>query len=109
MAGSPHRRLHVRADGRYLKRTADVDVRVEPASRMQSAVRSYDPERRVLLLSEGLRRSSRNFQLASQVGLITQGHIIDRVVADAFLTTESARTSCRVALANYFAAGPRRS
>jgi predicted transcriptional regulator/transcriptional regulator with XRE-family HTH domain len=88
----------------YLRRAADVKVRVEPASRMQSAVRSYDPERKVLLLSEGLRRGSRNFQLASQVALITQGHIIDRIVSEASLTTESARASCRVALANYFAA-----
>ena len=88
----------------YLKRTADVEVRVERATRMQSAVRSYDPERRVLLLSEGLRRSSRNFQLAAQVGLVTQGHIIDRMVSEASLTTDGARASCRVALANYFAA-----
>ena len=88
----------------YLKRTADVKVRIEPTSRMQSAVRSYDPEAKVLLLSEGLRRGSRNFQLASQAGLITQGHLIDRIMTDASLTTEGARTSCRVALANYFAA-----
>jgi predicted transcriptional regulator/transcriptional regulator with XRE-family HTH domain len=88
----------------YLKRTADVKVRVEPTSRMQSAVRSYDPEGKVLLLSEGLRRGSRNFHLASQVGLITEGHIIDRIVSEASLTTEGARGSCRVALANYFAA-----
>jgi predicted transcriptional regulator/DNA-binding XRE family transcriptional regulator len=88
----------------YLNRTADVKVRVEPTSRMQSAVRSYDPEEKLLLLSEGLRRGSRNFQLASQVGLITQGHIIDRIVSEASLTTEGARASCRVALANYFAA-----
>jgi predicted transcriptional regulator len=88
----------------YLKRTADVKVRVEQASRMHSAVRNYDPQQRLLLLSEGLRRGSRNFQLASQVGLITEGHLIDRIVSEASLTTEGARASCRVALANYFAA-----
>jgi predicted transcriptional regulator len=88
----------------YLKRTADVTVRVEPTSRMQSAVRSYDPTGKLLLLSEGLRRGSRNFQLASQVGLITQGQLIHQIVSESSLTTDGARASCRVALANYFAA-----
>ena len=36
-------------------------------------LRRYDPERKVLSLSEVLRRGSRNFQLAYQVGLLTQG------------------------------------
>ena len=46
-----------------------------------SAVRRYDPERKMLPLSEVLRRGSRNFQLAYQVGLLTQGAIIDRIAA----------------------------
>jgi predicted transcriptional regulator/transcriptional regulator with XRE-family HTH domain len=88
----------------HLKQTAGVKVRIEEASRMQLAVRSYDPESKVLLLSEGLPRGSRNFQLAYQIGLLTQGHIIDRIAADPVLTNDESRASCRVALANYFAA-----
>src|SRR5436190_10486870 len=52
---------------RYLKRVSGVEVRVEQTRSMQSAVRSYDPDRKVLMLSEVLRRGSRNFQLAYQV------------------------------------------
>ena len=48
----------------YLERELGIDVRVEQADRMQSALRRYDPNKRVLYLSELLRRGSRNFQLA---------------------------------------------
>jgi predicted transcriptional regulator/transcriptional regulator with XRE-family HTH domain len=88
----------------YLRQQRGVEVRVEPINRMNSATRRYDPTHRVLLLSEGLRRSRRHFQLAYQIGLLTQAHIIDRIVADPVLTTSESRASCRVALANYFAA-----
>ena len=89
---------------RYLKRAHGVTVSVEPTSRMQSAVRSYDPETRLLQLSEGLRRGRRNFQLVCQIGLLTQGAVIDGILAGATLTSHESRASCRVALANYFAA-----
>jgi predicted transcriptional regulator/transcriptional regulator with XRE-family HTH domain len=88
----------------YLQQTFGVKVLIEDASQMQSAVRSYDPDRKVLSLSEGLRRGSRNFQLAYQLGLITQGQAIGRIVAAPVLTSDQSRASCRVALANYFAA-----
>src|SRR5262245_66256613 len=71
---------------------------------MQAAVRSYDPTRKILMLSEVLRRGSRNFQLAYQVGLLTQGHVLDRIAEDPLLTSDESRAACRVALANYFAA-----
>jgi predicted transcriptional regulator len=71
---------------------------------MQSAVRSYDPVRKVLSLSEDLRRGGRNFQLAYQIGLLTQGDAIRHLAADPILTTDEVRASCRVALADYFAA-----
>jgi len=88
----------------YLKRTTGIEVRIEQSSPMQSALRRYDPERKTLSLSEVLRRGSRNFQLAYQVGLLTQGHIIDRLSDDPLLTSSESRASCRVGLANYFAA-----
>jgi predicted transcriptional regulator len=88
----------------YLRRRSGVEVRIEPIGRMNSAIRMYDPDRRILSLSEGLRRGRRNFQLAYQIGLLTQEHIIDRIVANPVLTSDESRVSCRVALANYFAA-----
>jgi predicted transcriptional regulator/transcriptional regulator with XRE-family HTH domain len=89
---------------KYLKRTAGVDVRVEQASIMQGALRRYDPDRKVLSLSEVLRRGSRNFHVAYHIGLLTQSDLIDRIAEDPLLTSAESRASCRVALANYFAA-----
>ncbi|MCC7418626.1 MAG: DUF2083 domain-containing protein [Acidobacteria bacterium] len=87
----------------HLKRTLRVEVRVAQTNEMRSALRRYDPGRKLLLLSEVLRRGSRNFQLAHQVGLLSQGHVIDRIASDPVLTSEESRALCRVALANYFA------
>ncbi|MBM3778578.1 MAG: ImmA/IrrE family metallo-endopeptidase [Acidimicrobiia bacterium] len=87
----------------YLQRTHGVTVRIEQTSAMMSALRRYDPASRVLSLSEVLRRGSRNFQLAHQACLLTQQAVLDRMADDPLLTTDEARSLCRVALANYFA------
>ena len=87
----------------YLDRTCGIEVRIEHASVMRSALRRFDPETRVLSLSEILRRGSRNFQLAHQVGLLTQRDVLARAAADPLLTSEESVALCRVALANYFA------
>lgn len=87
----------------YLERTHGVHVRIERASVMQGALRRFDAKTGVLSLSEVLRRGSRNFQLAHQVGLLTQGAVLDRIAADPLLTTDEARALSRVALASYFA------
>jgi predicted transcriptional regulator/DNA-binding XRE family transcriptional regulator len=80
-----------------------VSVRVLRTAEMQGAVRSYTPERRVLALSEVLRRGSRNFALAYQLGVLTQEAAIERIAADAVLTSDASRALARVALANSFA------
>jgi predicted transcriptional regulator/transcriptional regulator with XRE-family HTH domain len=80
-----------------------VQVRIVRTAEMRGAVRRYDPDSKVLSLSELLRRGSRNFQLAYQIGLLTQAAVLDRAAADAHLTSESSRALARVALANYFA------
>jgi predicted transcriptional regulator len=87
----------------YLKARCGVDVRIEKAAAMQGAVRRYLPERRLLVLSEVLRRGSRNFQAAYQAGLLTQMPVLTRIAGDALLTNDESRALCRVALANYFA------
>lgn len=88
----------------YLKRVCQVEVRVEHTDAMQGAVRRYDPTRRLLSLSEVLRRGSRNFQVAYQIGLLTQSEILNRISTDPLLTNDESRALCRVVLANYFAA-----
>ena len=88
---------------RYLDDHFHVDVTVETVAAMHGAVRRYDPRKRVLHLSESLRRGSRNFQVAYQVGLLTQGELIEQLVRDPLLTGDESRSLARVALANYFA------
>ncbi|HSB61468.1 MAG TPA: short-chain fatty acyl-CoA regulator family protein [Vicinamibacteria bacterium] len=89
---------------RHLEEFEGIEVRIEKVGAMGGALRRYDRRRRVLTLSEVLRRGSRNFQLAHQVGLLTQRSALERIVKDPLLTSEPSRSVARVALANYFAA-----
>ena len=87
----------------HLERAHDVRVRIKRVSEMRGAVRRYDAERRELALSEVLRRGSRNFQLAYQIGVLACPAILDRIAADPQLTSDESRSLARVALASYFA------
>ncbi len=80
-----------------------VTVQVLRTAEMEGAVRRYDPGRRVLSLSEVLRRGSRNFALAYQLGVLTQEPATERLAADPLLTSDASRALARVALANSFA------
>jgi predicted transcriptional regulator/transcriptional regulator with XRE-family HTH domain len=86
-----------------LERDHGVRVAIEKAGAMARAVRRYDPARKVLHLSEVLRRGSRNFQLAFQLGVLSEHAALDRYAADPRLTSAESRALARVALANYFA------
>ncbi len=101
---------HLRQDGEDLGAALarrlgalGVLVRVGRASEMDGAMRRFDAATGTLWLSELLRRGSRHFQLAHQLGLLTQAAVLDRFAADPQLTSEPARRLARVALANYFA------
>jgi len=89
---------------RHLRERHGVRVQLERTAAMRGAVRRYDPARRVLSLSEVLRRGSRNFQLAYQLAQLTHGAALDRHAEDPQLTGPESRALARVALANYFAA-----
>ncbi len=91
---------------RYLHEKQGVEVELVPVSRDRGAVRRYDPEHRLLSLSEVLPPWSRNFQIAYQVGLFDAHAEIKNVTArsEKNLTTPESVRLCRVALANYFAA-----
>ncbi len=88
---------------RYLQQAHGVTVRIEKSAAMGRAVRSYDRQRKTLWLSEVLRRGSRNFQTAYQVGLLTQSEVLERIASDPQLTGDASRALARVVLANYFA------
>lgn len=88
---------------RYLAAARGIQVRVVRVADERKAMRRYDPDKRIISLSEVLPPRSRRFQLAHQVGLLTQSAALDRVVRDDSLSTPGSRALARVAMANYFA------
>lgn len=88
---------------RHLERRHGVQVRVARWGEERGTLRRYDPERKVLVLSELLPTRSRSFQLAHQIALLEQRETLDRLVSDPGLTSDASRVLARVALANYFA------
>jgi predicted transcriptional regulator/transcriptional regulator with XRE-family HTH domain len=89
---------------RYLHATRGIEVRIVRVADERKAMRRYDAGKRVLSISEVLPPRSRRFQLAHQVGLLTQSATVERVLRDENLTTPESHALARVALANYFAA-----
>lgn len=88
---------------RYLEKEHGVQVGLSRGPNDRGTLRRYEPALRTLTLSELLPTRSRQFQLAHQIGLITQNAAFDRLLGDAQLTTTESRALARVALANYFA------
>ena len=88
----------------YLENRHKVTVVVAKVGAIGGAMRRYDPESRTLYLSEVLRRGSRNFQIAYQIGRLECPEIMDELVRNSTLTSDDARVLGRVTLANYFAA-----
>lgn len=86
-----------------LRREHGIAVRIVTVDNMHGAVRRYLPKERELHLSESLRRGSRNFQLAVQIGLLDCAHTLDVLTSDPQLSTDESRVLARVALAGYFA------
>src|SRR6266851_6825034 len=54
----------------YLREKHGIDVEVTPVNRDAGLIRKYDPDRRLLSVSEVLPPWSRNFQIAHQIGLL---------------------------------------
>lgn len=79
-------------------------VRIMPISIMPNMLRYYDRHSRRIQLSELLRTSGRQFQLAFQIGMLEQRDLIDQIVKSANLPSQDAEWLCRTSLANYFAA-----
>ena len=88
---------------RYLADVLDIRVRIEPAEVDSLTVRRFDERRRELILSEILEPNSVVFQVAHQIGLLTQGTLLDRYADDGRIKGPDSRALARVALANYFA------
>jgi predicted transcriptional regulator/DNA-binding XRE family transcriptional regulator len=89
---------------RHLKKAHAVNVQIVPAKAGETILRRFDPEEKVLAVSELLPTRSRKMQLAYQVGLLSLGPVLDRLTSSPLLTTDDSRALARAALANYFAA-----
>ncbi len=87
----------------YLASKLAVDVVVVPDASMDGALRRFDQNTRRLLLSDLLPAPSRLFQVAVQIGWLTQRSTIDRLAAGAKLTTGDADALARRLLVNAFA------
>lgn len=66
-------------------------------------VRRFDPDRRILYLSEVLAPRSRLFQATVQIGLLTQRPLMEALACDPAITTDDSRTLMRMVLAGHFA------
>ncbi|WP_394820771.1 short-chain fatty acyl-CoA regulator family protein [Pendulispora albinea] len=88
---------------RYLEKQLGVQVRIARGEAERGTLRRFDADRKILSLSELLPTRSRQFQLAHQIGLLTQKARLDAIASDPRLTTDESRALARIALANYFA------
>ncbi len=83
-----------------LRRTHALRVRVGP---LGGSLRRYDPEARLLELSETLPRESRGFQMAFQLMLLEARDAVEAVIAPANPSSPEAAALMRVGLLNYAA------
>jgi predicted transcriptional regulator/DNA-binding XRE family transcriptional regulator len=89
---------------RNLAQQYGVTVRMARWADERSLMRRYEPDKKILTLSEMLPTRSRAFQLAYQTGLFAMGEHIKKLTdADPALTTQESRALARVTLANYYA------
>ncbi len=88
---------------RYLEREHGVAVEIARSGSERGILRRFDAAQKRLVLSELLPTRTRTFQVAHQIGLLTQRAALDRLSNDPRLTTAESRALARVSLANYFA------
>jgi predicted transcriptional regulator/transcriptional regulator with XRE-family HTH domain len=89
---------------KHLKEAHGVKVRIARSLKGETTLRRFDPDKKVLAVSELLPTRSRKMQLACQIGLLSLRSVLDRLTSSPLLTTDDSRSLARAALANYFAA-----
>ncbi|MCP4287929.1 MAG: DUF2083 domain-containing protein [Gammaproteobacteria bacterium] len=87
----------------YLVKTHGVDVKLTDSGQEDPLQRRFDPESKILYLTKTSSPSRRAFQIANQIALLVHSKIIEKEIDAADLASTSARSLCRLALANYFA------
>lgn len=94
--------LYAALKERLRKRHA-ITVRLRTVAEMPHTLRSHDPARAEVSLSEALDHPNRVFQLVHVAGLIEIGATLEALVAGGPGDAQG-RSRCRIELANYFAA-----
>lgn len=81
-------------------------IRIEQraAEEMTVALRVYDPEERVIQLSEALDHQNQVFQIAHVLCLVEQQDLLNRLTGESGIASGPGAVRCQVELANYFAA-----
>lgn len=69
----------------------------------EATKRRYHPETKMLRVAHWLRPGQRAFQIATQLGLLSQSELISAIVATDDQLSSEARGVARIGLANYFA------
>ena len=87
----------------FLLDTHQIRVTILPIHAMPDHQRRFDRHNRRLFLSEMLAIPGRIFQTAVQVALLSYGGEIDRLIAEADLSSDDANRLFRIGLANHFA------
>ena len=87
----------------FLLDSHQVRVTILPIHAMPDHQRRFDRHNRRLFLSEMLHIPARIFQTAVQVALLSYGGEIDRLIAEADLSSDDANRLFRIGLANHFA------
>jgi predicted transcriptional regulator/transcriptional regulator with XRE-family HTH domain len=99
LGASPAETNHAIAE--RLRRTHGLTVRVAP---LEGALRHYDPDAKLLLLSEQLPRESRGFQMAFQLVLLEARAAVETVLDSAEASSQEAAALIRIGLLNHAAA-----
>ena len=87
-----------------LRSRHDIGLETRSVDDMGQALRVFDEDSATVRLSEALDHQNRVFQVAHVLGLIEAEALLDRLIGDSGIASDSGRTRCRVELANYFAA-----
>ncbi|MFN3657416.1 MAG: short-chain fatty acyl-CoA regulator family protein [Pseudolabrys sp.] len=87
-----------------LARKHGISVRRRAVEEMTQALRVYDPDERIIYLSEALDHRNRVFQVAHVLCLVEFQNLLDELTANSGIPKGTRLTRSHVELANYFAA-----
>lgn len=88
----------------HLNDKLKVEVRQVRHETLGMALRHYDPERKIISLSDGLDHNNKIFQLAHMIALIGYPEMLHEQLPELQRQNQQAAARCRIELANYFAA-----